>query len=117
VLKYQTPIIRWASTRVLVCAQALPQCLWFGIYIYIGYKDFRPYLDTEDAGSPNDQLFADAVAATKTSTRQYAKRQVSWLRNKLLPAVRAANSQAQLEPGDNTQPVPTYLLDATGMFS
>lgn len=50
----------------------------------------------------------------KTSTRQYAKRQVSWLRNKLLPAVRAANMNSRREGGGDI--VPVYLLDASGAF-
>lgn len=49
----------------------------------------------------------------KQTTRKYAKGQVSWLRNKLLPAVHAANVESQ-ETGLVT---PTYLLDATGDFA
>ncbi len=47
----------------------------------------------------------------KLSTRKYAKRQVSWLRNKLLPAIRAANVASNAAGGDI---VPTFLLDASG---
>lgn len=39
----------------------------------------------------------------KASTRQYAKRQVQWIKNKLLPVVRDA--------GDD---ITVVLLDATG---
>lgn len=46
----------------------------------------------------------------KQSTRRYAKRQVSWIRNKLLPAVNAVNTT------NSESIVPTYLLDATGTF-
>ena len=42
----------------------------------------------------------------KISTRQYAKRQISWIRNKLIPAVNVANAKENL--------VPLYLMDATG---
>lgn len=45
----------------------------------------------------------------KLSTRQYAKKQISWIRNKLLPAVRQANSEEEL--------VSFYVLDANGMFT
>lgn len=45
----------------------------------------------------------------KISTRQYAKRQISWIRNKLIPAVDAANID------ENT--VPLYLLDATSAYA
>jgi tRNA dimethylallyltransferase len=72
-----------------------------------GYKEFHAYLT---APSPTQQQFTDAVELMKLSTRRYAKRQVSWIKNKLLPAVRAAN-------GEGGSPVaPTYLLDATGAF-
>jgi len=46
----------------------------------------------------------------KNGTRQYAKRQIRWLRNKLLPAVYNANSSRD----DAVPVVPLYLLDATG---
>lgn len=58
---------------------------------------------------PSEKLFDEAVDQMKSSTRRYAKRQVSWLRNKLLPAVYGANTEADTKP-----PTPTYLLDATG---
>ena len=45
----------------------------------------------------------------KTSNRQYAKRQTSWIRNKLLPAVRASKAA---EEGKSAE---VYLLDATGL--
>nr|GAT57573.1 tRNA isopentenyltransferase [Mycena chlorophos] len=68
-----------------------------GIYQSIGYREFHGYLT---ASAPADNMFREAVENMKTSTRQYAKRQISWIRNKLLPAVHAAE-------------VPTYLLNAT----
>ncbi|KAG6878762.1 hypothetical protein C0993_008061 [Termitomyces sp. T159_Od127] len=74
-----------------------------GIYQSIGYKEFHDYLSAPD---PSETMFDAAVEHMKLSTRQYAKRQVSWIRNKLLPAVYTANAKESL--------VPTYLLDATG---
>src|ERR1700722_10719137 len=47
----------------------------------------------------------------KLSTRRYAKRQISWIRNKLLPAINAANSLSNGGPL-----VPMFLLDATGLY-
>jgi len=47
----------------------------------------------------------------KTANRQYAKRQTSWIRNKLLPAVRASKAA---EGGKRAE---VYLLDATGLNS
>ncbi|KAJ6500363.1 tRNA isopentenyltransferase [Mycena sanguinolenta] len=73
-----------------------------GIYQSIGYKEFHGYLT---APSQTEKAFDEAVENMKLSTRQYAKRQISWIRNKLLPAINAANIQAKI--------IPTYLLDAT----
>ena len=52
----------------------------------------------------------------KTSTRQYAKRQVSWIRNKLLPAARDANGQLRANGQSPSDVVATFLLDASGGF-
>jgi len=71
-----------------------------GIYQSIGYREFCGYLE-----SPSDASHAEALARMKISTRQYAKRQISWLRNKFIPAVNAANIK------ENS--VPLYLMDAT----
>jgi hypothetical protein len=59
------------------------------------------------SATPTEAAFRDAVERMRVSTRQYAKRQVSWIRNKLLPAVRKANAQI-------SNCAPAYLLDATG---
>ncbi|KAI0710400.1 tRNA isopentenyltransferase [Cerioporus squamosus] len=79
-----------------------------GIYQAIGYKEFHDYLS---ATEPSDPAFRAAVEQMKLGTRRYAKRQVSWLRNKLLPAVNAANAAARVENG--VPVIPAYLLDAT----
>ncbi|GLB35187.1 putative tRNA isopentenyltransferase [Lyophyllum shimeji] len=73
-----------------------------GIYQSIGYKEFHDYLS---APEPSEKALNAAVERMKISTRQYAKRQVSWIRNKLLPAAYTANAEETV--------VPTYLLDAT----
>ncbi|KAF4604011.1 hypothetical protein EYR38_004433 [Pleurotus pulmonarius] len=69
----------------------------------LGYKEFHEYLTTPN---PPDNLFHESVNSMKHSTRKYAKRQISWLRNKLLPVVNEANTEDFLTP--------TYVLDATG---
>ncbi|RDB21249.1 tRNA dimethylallyltransferase, mitochondrial [Hypsizygus marmoreus] len=73
-----------------------------GIYQSIGYKEFHDYLS---ASEPSEKAFKNAIEHMKVSTRQYAKRQISWIRNKLLPAVYAANTEETVTP--------TFLLDAT----
>ncbi|KAL9714932.1 tRNA dimethylallyltransferase, mitochondrial [Leucoagaricus gongylophorus] len=73
-----------------------------GIYQAIGYKEFHNYLSNPE---PSQSEFAQAVDRMKLSTRQYAKRQISWIRNKLIPVAESANKE------DMTAPF--YLLDAT----
>ena len=68
----------------------------------IGYREFCGYLQ-----DPTQKVYTEAVERMKISTRQYAKRQISWIKNKLIPAIDAANAR---EPTS-----PLYLLDATGM--
>ncbi|KII88875.1 hypothetical protein PLICRDRAFT_588604 [Plicaturopsis crispa FD-325 SS-3] len=77
-----------------------------GIYQSIGYKEFDAYLNLPE---PSEQDFQTAAHAMKNATRKYAKRQVSWIRNKLLPAAYAANALCIAEP----LITPIYLLDAT----
>ncbi|KAF8078192.1 hypothetical protein FPV67DRAFT_39894 [Lyophyllum atratum] len=69
-----------------------------------GYKEFHEYLSAPER---SEKAYNAAVERMKVSTRQYAKRQVSWIRNKLLPAVNTANSEEIVTP--------TYLLDATAL--
>ncbi|KAI4522525.1 tRNA isopentenyltransferase [Schizophyllum commune Loenen D] len=74
-----------------------------GIYQSIGYREFYAYLTNPHATAED---LAKAVEDMKTSTRQYAKRQVQWIRNQLRPVVEGSDQsehQARL-----------YLLDATG---
>jgi tRNA dimethylallyltransferase len=72
-------------------------------YLILGYKQFNAYLSSPE---PSEEAFKTAVEHMKLSTRQYSRRQISWIRNKLLPAVYATNSKETVTP--------TYLLDATG---
>lgn len=74
-----------------------------------GYKEFHDYLS---AAEPSEKAFREAVEQMKLGTRRYAKRQVAWIRNKLVPAVNATNTASRREKG--TTPVHMYLLDATG---
>ena len=73
-----------------------------------GYREFHNYLDLSN---PADKDFQTALNNMKTSTRQYAKKQISWLRNKLLPTLYTSNDNSK--PDDKTY---TYLLDATGRY-
>ncbi|KAG1836655.1 tRNA isopentenyltransferase [Suillus subalutaceus] len=77
-----------------------------GIYQSIGYKEFHDYLASPE---PSEKLFASAVEQMKYGTRQYAKRQIRWLKNKLLPAIYSANGGSD----HAAALLPVYLLDAT----
>ncbi|GAA5855921.1 hypothetical protein JCM8547_000417 [Rhodosporidiobolus lusitaniae] len=85
-----------------------------GIYQSIGYKEFDPYLSLRHRDSSctlddDDQLrklFNEGVESMKVSTRQYAKRQVKWIKSKLLPAVRKLEGK---------EDVTVVLLDASDL--
>ena len=68
-----------------------------GIWVAIGYKEFAPYLfalqsENPPDGSTLEKLKEECTEKTRTATRQYAKRQVRWIRLKLLPALRDAGA-------------------------
>lgn len=77
-----------------------------GIWQSIGYKEFLEYQRalTEDTESPSNmkQLKAAAIEKTQAATRQYANRQIKWIRLKLLTALIGAGQK------DNI-----FLLDGT----
>ena len=80
-----------------------------GIYVAVGYKEFKPYLNALSSTSTNmasnnaerhnhqpslETLKEDGIETTKAATRRYAKTQVRWLRNKLANALADANAKA-----------------------
>jgi tRNA dimethylallyltransferase len=79
-----------------------------GIWVSIGFKEFESYIDavkSSDLQSTEIQsLFAAAIEKTKAATRQYAKRQIRWIRIKLLAALSNANSLSSI-----------YLLDGSNL--
>jgi len=62
-----------------------------GIWVSIGYKEFEQYMIALHPGETDDKVLdalkQEAVEQVKTATRQYSKRQVRWIRIKLLHAV------------------------------
>lgn len=72
-----------------------------GIFQSIGYKEFKPFLDVLEERYGSDasvgnldvgelsaelrHLFERSLEDMKTATRQYAKKQLMWMKNKLLP--------------------------------
>ena len=87
-----------------------------GIYQSIGYKEFSNYLDEcESSGRDlvlQDKLFREALASMQVGTRQYARRQIKWIRNKFLPAARAIVSGSE---GEKRNDFHVYCLDATDL--
>lgn len=64
-----------------------------GIWVSIGWKEFEPYLKALKSGTASatevQHLYELSVEQTKAATRQYAKRQIRWIRLQLLPALTA----------------------------
>ncbi|KAF8436910.1 tRNA isopentenyltransferase [Boletus edulis BED1] len=79
-----------------------------GIYQCIGFKEFHEFLSLSN-GPGSQEAFKKAVENMKQSTRKYAKRQITWLRNKLLPAIHSAN----IHYGNEIPMASMYILDAT----
>jgi tRNA dimethylallyltransferase len=77
-----------------------------GIWVSIGYKEFEAYQATLRSGTATyaelANLKANAIEQTQAATRQYAKRQIRWIRIKLLNALARSKSS-------NT----TFLLDGS----
>ncbi|PNS19402.1 tRNA dimethylallyltransferase [Sphaceloma murrayae] len=78
-----------------------------GIWVSIGYKEFLPYMAYQENLAAESQdltpaasthvtteakLLKEAIEATQAGTRHYAKRQVNWIRIKLLNALKIAKS-------------------------
>jgi tRNA dimethylallyltransferase len=68
-----------------------------GIWVAIGYKEFLDYQAALRKGdtSPKElsKLLAQAIEKTKAGTRQYAKRQIRWIRIKLNNAIDTAGTK------------------------
>ncbi|EMC97810.1 hypothetical protein BAUCODRAFT_146427 [Baudoinia panamericana UAMH 10762] len=67
-----------------------------GIWVSIGYKEFKDYAHALDLGLATakelEQLRLEALEKTRVATRQYAKRQLRWIRIKLLLSLLNANA-------------------------
>lgn len=79
-----------------------------GIRTAIGYKEFLPYLIAQKSDINNaedlENLMKEGIERTKIGTRQYARQQIRWIRNKLLRAL-------ENERLDRT----LFLLDGTDL--
>ncbi|KAK1079164.1 tRNA dimethylallyltransferase, mitochondrial [Friedmanniomyces endolithicus] len=74
-----------------------------GIWVSIGYKEFKEYMHALQNGEASEKDLEywkhNASSKTKNSTRQYAKRQIRWIRSKLINSLPASKI--------------LYLLDGT----
>ncbi|KAF7186059.1 tRNA dimethylallyltransferase [Pseudocercospora fuligena] len=97
-----------------------------GIWVSIGYKEFIDYVQARRGGEADAQgllkLHAASLEKTKAATRQYSKRQVRWIRIKLLNALADADAIEKLYLLDGSD-VSQYeaavvqpALDLTGQF-
>jgi tRNA dimethylallyltransferase len=80
-----------------------------GIWVSIGFKEFEPYVAAKRAGTSGadelEKLKQEGIEKTKIATRQYAKRQVRWIRIKLWKALRRAGMTGRLVLLDVTDPL------------
>jgi tRNA dimethylallyltransferase len=81
-----------------------------GIWVSIGYKEFLEYQsalhDNSHTEAELEKSKKEAIEKTQAATRQYAKRQVRWIRIKLLNA---------LPPATTTQTPSIFLLDGSDL--
>ena len=79
-----------------------------GIWVSIGYKEFLSYQDglhnNKVGTSDLEKLKVSAIERTQAATRQYANRQIKWIRIKLLNALASAGQQGNV-----------FLLDGTNL--
>ena len=97
-----------------------------GIWVSIGYKEFKAYSHALQKGDMNEKLVeklkVEALEKTKIATRQYAKRQLRWIRIKLVNALAQADASSNLYllDGSNVskfeQDVAGSALELTGSF-
>jgi tRNA dimethylallyltransferase len=80
-----------------------------GIWVSIGYKEFLDYQNalSEQSLPPSglEQFKTAAIEKTQAATRQYANRQIKWIRIKLLTALIGAGQQDQV-----------FLLDGSDLL-
>lgn len=79
-----------------------------GIWVAIGYKEFTGYLFALSARDVNSKeleaVKQEAIERTKIATRQYARRQIRWIRLRILRTLR-----------ENQQADRMYILDSSDL--
>ncbi|KAJ3182211.1 hypothetical protein HDU85_003253 [Gaertneriomyces sp. JEL0708] len=80
-----------------------------GILQTIGFKEFHAYLASGAESEAAEGLLNESLEVMKRATRQYAKRQVTWIKNKL------AHKCISAAPMFDDKPMRFFLLDATNL--
>jgi tRNA dimethylallyltransferase len=89
-----------------------------GIWVSIGYKEFMDYqhalANESRSASDLEKLKVAAIEKTQAATRQYANRQIKWIRIKLLNALIGAGQKSNvfLVDGSDLSRCPAASVDA-----
>ncbi|KAL5337085.1 IPP transferase-domain-containing protein [Aspergillus crustosus] len=79
-----------------------------GVWVSIGFKELAPYFNALKDGSKPEQelqtLKQSCIESVKTATRQYARSQVKWIRNKLWTGLAGVGMTNRM-----------YVLDSTNV--
>ena len=79
-----------------------------GILQAIGFKEFHEYFVAKETGQSDQVIqkeFHKGVEMMKLATRQYARQQIQWIRNNIVPSMLGEHEKG---------PGAIYLVDATG---
>ena len=93
-----------------------------GIWVAIGYKEFRDHLEALRSGADETHLQKtgqSGVELTQIATRQYAKQQDRWIRLKLFQSfrdVQATDKFFLLDRSDASKPPEKTACDIAGAF-
>ncbi|PGH13183.1 tRNA dimethylallyltransferase [Polytolypa hystricis UAMH7299] len=79
-----------------------------GVWVAIGFKELEPYFRVLSSGTSDAEHLKDVeercLESVKSSTKQYAKQQLKWIRGKLWNALLTANATDKLYLVDTTNP-------------
>ncbi|KAJ3344367.1 hypothetical protein HDU93_000157 [Gonapodya sp. JEL0774] len=104
-----------------------------GVFQAIGYKEFSAYLDavemdrgcspvgdgTREPSEEAHKLWQEGMETMMRATRQYARQQVTWIRNKLAWQLRRGGDSPEIEVepnGDGEVKAAAYVLDASAFL-
>lgn len=80
-----------------------------GLWQAIGYKEFDPYFEALEGGKDAaelEKIKSECTERMKAATRRYAKSQIKWIRNKLVPTSLSSNDSQVI----------VYCLDAGSKY-